>query len=212
MTVSSIRRQRDRAENVALFKLIHPELVEYLEKKVAEVDTSGSSFDFPQAMLTAIGTYGSLTDRQREAVERIMARDVERARPRQAPSLLDATTIQAAFDRSIRAAEADGEGIKWLRIRAEGLTFSPATRFPGTIYVKEGQTYLGKIVEGKFHRTRECTDEQTAKVAEVAKDPAAAARAYGLRTGSCSICGRELTNADSRARGIGPICAGRMGL
>jgi len=45
----------------------------------------------------------------------------------------------------------------------------------------------------------------------VAKDPSAAARAYGLRTGQCSICGRELTNAESRARGIGPICAERFG-
>ena len=29
--------------------------------------------------------------------------------------------------------------------------------------------------------------------------------------GSCGHCGRTLTNEESRARGIGPICAGKMG-
>ena len=35
--------------------------------------------------------------------------------------------------------------------------------------------------------------------------------AYGRHIGSCGVCGRTLTDEDSRARGIGPICAGKMG-
>lgn len=38
-----------------------------------------------------------------------------------------------------------------------------------------------------------------------------AACAYGLRTHTCGICGRELTNDDSIKIGIGPICRGKMG-
>lgn len=34
---------------------------------------------------------------------------------------------------------------------------------------------------------------------------------YGKEIGECGHCGRTLTNPESRARGIGPICAGRMG-
>lgn len=34
-----------------------------------------------------------------------------------------------------------------------------------------------------------------------------AAALYGQLLGSCGRCGRELTDADSRARGLGPICA-----
>lgn len=34
---------------------------------------------------------------------------------------------------------------------------------------------------------------------------------YGRELGSCGHCGRTLTNEESRARGIGPVCAGRMG-
>lgn len=48
-------------------------------------------------------------------------------------------------------------------------------------------------------------------LAEIAKDPQAASARYGHELGSCGICGRTLTDEDSRARGIGPICAGKMG-
>jgi hypothetical protein len=34
---------------------------------------------------------------------------------------------------------------------------------------------------------------------------------YGIRTGTCCICGRELTRDESIARGIGPVCFGKMG-
>lgn len=39
----------------------------------------------------------------------------------------------------------------------------------------------------------------------------AQAAEYGRRTGQCAICGRTLTNADSVARGIGPVCLERIG-
>lgn len=35
------------------------------------------------------------------------------------------------------------------------------------------------------------------------------AQAFGVETGVCGICGAELTNPDSVARGIGPVCAQR---
>lgn len=36
------------------------------------------------------------------------------------------------------------------------------------------------------------------------------AKQYGLETGRCCMCSRELTNPDSIAAGIGPICASRF--
>ena len=38
------------------------------------------------------------------------------------------------------------------------------------------------------------------------KDTKKAILNYGLETGECSICGRELTNSESIRRGIGPVC------
>ena len=76
----------------------------------------------------------------------------------------------------------------------------------------EDDTYLGKITpEDKFLRSRDCTDADAEVVARVAADPAAAATAHGHEYGQCSCCGRELTNPESVARGIGPICADRWG-
>lgn len=206
-------------QNIRLYRIAYPEMLSYLERKAAKIAAEGGTFDFPVKMLEAIAKWGGLTPNQKAAVEKMMARDAGRALAPvvlvQAPVELDASKIQAAFDRSISAAQAAGEGIKWLRLRADTFVFTPAaasSRNPGAIYVKEDGTYLGKIANGRFHKVRECSEDQARRIAEVARDPSEAARAYGLRTGSCSICGRELTNAESRARGIGPICAGRMGL
>jgi hypothetical protein len=45
---------------------------------------------------------------------------------------------------------------------------------------------------------------------KIAVDPEAAAALFGHEYGRCGICGRGLTNDDSRARGIGPVCARRF--
>lgn len=37
-------------------------------------------------------------------------------------------------------------------------------------------------------------------------------RAYGMRSGTCGCCGKKLTTPESIALGIGPICAGKLGL
>lgn len=47
-----------------------------------------------------------------------------------------------------------------------------------------------------------------AKIAEAGAE-AASAR-YGMEIGECGVCGRTLTNDESRARGIGPHCAAKM--
>jgi hypothetical protein len=58
----------------------------------------------------------------------------------------------------------------------------------------------------KLHRK-----QQIWVLEQIAKDPAAAASRYGLESEHCGICGRKLTKDESRARGIGPVCAERWG-
>lgn len=41
--------------------------------------------------------------------------------------------------------------------------------------------------------------------------PRESAELFGRETNHCGVCGRELTREDSRARGIGPDCAERLG-
>lgn len=41
--------------------------------------------------------------------------------------------------------------------------------------------------------------------------PAEASKRYGREIGSCGVCGRTLTDEESRAAGIGPVCAAKTG-
>lgn len=46
---------------------------------------------------------------------------------------------------------------------------------------------------------------------EIARDLEGAFALYGQEEQKCGICHRNLTNDDSRKRGIGPVCAGKAG-
>lgn len=53
--------------------------------------------------------------------------------------------------------------------------------------------------------------ERARILSEIGKDARAASVAYGQEIGACGICGRTLTDAESRANGIGPVCAENVG-
>lgn len=73
-----------------------------------------------------------------------------------------------------------------------------------------GYVFVKQIVSDDEQRmSRAAGDAILRKIAEVGAE-AASAR-YGHEIGSCGICGRTLTNDESRERGIGPICADKMG-
>jgi hypothetical protein len=101
-------------------------------------------------------------------------------------------------------------------LRLDGFAFSLAganSVNAGGIYVKEAAegTYLGKIMAGRFQRSRDCNDTISAMIVAAAADPANAAKAYGKKFGKCSICARDLSDAESVERGIGPVCASKFG-
>ena len=73
-----------------------------------------------------------------------------------------------------------------------------------------GYTFVKLIVSDDEQRlSRAASQAVLAKIAEVG--PAEASALYGHEIGSCGVCGRTLTNDESRARGIGPVCIERMG-
>lgn len=49
-------------------------------------------------------------------------------------------------------------------------------------------------------------------LAAIAVDAEGALRRYGVELGRCGVCGRTLTDETSRAAGIGPDCAARLGI
>lgn len=201
----------------------HKALVDWLAITAEQVTKGGRNWDFPQSMLDAIAKYGSLTDNQLAAVEKLMARDAERKTERAAKAaaapVVDASALQAAFDLAAEKASRPGQMGVWLkplRLRAGevDVTFSLASatsKNRGAIYAKRGETYLGKIQKGKFFAARECTGADTAAIAEACTDPAKAAVAYGKAWSKCGVCGQTLLNDASIERGIGPICAEKFG-
>jgi len=168
-------------------------------------------FPFAVSLYEALQKWGGLTDRQLAAVDKCIAGSVERklARLDQAVTapVVSVDKLEAAFTLA-------SSNLKRPRLTIGGLTFSPAgatSKNPGAIYAKWGDTYLGKMTGGKFLKSYGCNDEAEQKVLMVVADPEGEAIKHGKLTGSCAICSRKLTDAESTARGIGPVCAKRFG-
>lgn len=208
------RKDRSETEALEAFKAAQPEIAAWIEAEYLR-------FGFAADMRASIIRFGSLTDGQLAAcqklVDRNKAREAARAERVQSAPAVDTAGVdrlKLAFDTAISRAKAKGRGLKMPRITIGTIVVSPAkvtSANPGALYVKMAGTYLGKIVEGRFFDGRDCTAEQKAKVLAFIADPKAAAEAYGIETGVCCICNATLTNKESIERGIGPICAENFG-
>lgn len=69
-----------------------------------------------------------------------------------------------------------------------------------------GRTFVSVQASDELYPVRNRTAREEI-LALVARDPEAAMRRYGQEIGRCGHCNRTLTDATSRANGIGPICA-----
>lgn len=74
----------------------------------------------------------------------------------------------------------------------------------------EGNTFIQRQSGSDYRRMDDAGERQLALQA-IADNPREAAINYGKQLGRCSICNRELTDADSIAAGIGPVCAEKVG-
>lgn len=73
--------------------------------------------------------------------------------------------------------------------------------------------YLNQVIGGQGPVKVRMSPEAMIAIAEkiIAAGPVEAMVRYGLELGECGHCGRELTNDESRAMGIGPHCRKHMG-
>ena len=165
-----------------------PDLAAYL------LDVRGWN-DFAASLIHSINKYGSLTERQLASLlkmhDKHLARQKEQAKPAEK---VDLSRVSDLF------ATAFGSQIKHPKFRCGDLVLLPSK--------KDDRIF----VNGSFRPARGCPDWVLPRLKTLAADPLKDAQAYGQKTGNCSCCGRQLTNADSIALGIGPICKGRWGL
>lgn len=159
--------------------------------------------EFAKSLKSALHRYGYLTPNQFTAVQRAVVRD---AQPKPEAVAVEGQGLDKLVEMFARAL---GAGLKRPKVYIDDMDFAPAKpngRNPGAIYVCVNGSYSGKIQHGRFTPTREAQEGLAERVAEIATDPLASAIAHGKQTGRCACCGRELTDKDSVARGIGPIC------
>lgn len=197
---TAARKARIETDSIKTFSDAYPAIWQWITE-------SAPRFEFAHSMHLAILKYGHLTENQMAACERSIAKRDEarqeaKARVENAPAI-ETDKLMAAFDK------ASASGLKNPRLRFELFTATPAkatSKNPGAVYLKAGETYLGKITGGRYVASREATPEQRQAIVDTMADPVAASVAYGRRTGNCACCGRELTDPESVERGIGPIC------
>lgn len=69
---------------------------------------------------------------------------------------------------------------------------------------------LQMYVSDDLHRVQMADATKMDMLKKISKDPYKAAALFGWEFKRCGICGRGLTADESRERGIGPVCAGRL--
>jgi hypothetical protein len=206
---AAVRKASKKELAQAAFIEQYPGMIERLRKEAEWNEFAGK-------MLQAFNQWDGLTDRQAAAVQSMFVKIDERraakAEQKQANSgEVDISKIEAMF------ATAKASGLNKLAFTADGLKIKPAketSKNAGALYVTLGSydSYQGKIVGGRFFPVSNVKPDTLAKLNEIAVNPSQAARDYGKRTGVCCCCGRELTDPESIANGIGPICATKWGL
>jgi hypothetical protein len=141
------------------------------------------------------------TERQRELIANLLTErvydldvDVDALNPRQASELIDRLF---AAPRAKVAAHGIREGY-YAYSPDGGMTADHyRVRRSGRIVVWTAggeHPYNGKLNEG---------------LEWIKANPREAAELFGRLVGTCGRCGRDLSDDDSRARGLGPVCAGK---
>lgn len=196
-------RAKTPAEKFAEFELDHPDIAAWWKE---------STFEFALSLKQQLMRKGSLSDKQVAAAQKCALKAKQAMEFALAAKLNPPPTINiSAIETALSKGKLNKIGSPKLRLLngEDSFTFSFAPAYgknAGSIYVVSGDIYLGKITDGRFIRSRDCTDENERSVLEACANPEAAAVAYGQRFGACSCCGRTLTNGISIDLGIGPIC------
>lgn len=164
--------------------------------------------EFAASLLSGFEKWGSLTENQTLAAQRHLAKIAAGRAERQKEQAKKGGEVGVeAIEKLFSTAQQNGlKRPRFLTARLQ-ISLAPATgRNAGALYVKCDGEYAGKIVNGQLIATREAPKDILDLVRELAADPLETARKYGRDTGTCSCCGRELTDQASIAKGIGPVC------
>ena len=164
---------------------------------------------FAKSLVEQVTRKGTLSDKQLFAASAMLAKiESNKAKRKSNMISLDVSKIQAVLDKA-------DVSMKTPKIRVGDFVFSkPAahSKNAGSLYIKQLGEYIGKVTGGYYLPVGSVSKETITEIEGICKDPMESAVAYGRRTGKCAVCTRDLTKHDSIDRGIGPICADKLGI
>lgn len=183
-----------------------------------------STFDFAVKMRNVLKQFGGLTPGQLAAVQKCM-RYNEPARSGGNLSSVPAVTAEPTRAANPVAPRGDIGASLDLSSLPPGMYAVPSGetrlkvcvarphigKWAGFIFVSDGAAYGSQRRYGMQKPNGLYQGDIREQLRAIVADPEGAMAAYGKLTGRCGACGRPLENEESVARGIGPICAGRMG-
>lgn len=164
-------------------------------------------FDYMRDMRAAVERWGGLTDGQAKGVLNCMAASGRRTMRERATA-----DVVRRVDRLVPGGTYDVAGVT-LRVRlSDDGGASVSVPDPDSTWGWSRVCLIGPShdVTPAWAATPDRLRAVRDLMAE-GSDVMAAAVTYGRRTGRCGVCGRELTDPDSIAAGIGPVCASRLG-
>ena len=206
------RKETLTRETLADFDTTHAGLRAFLT-------SAGTWSIFAASLSAALQKYGDLTPAQLQAAQSMKAKAEERATAKTAPAAVPTLErLAAAFLTSgqhlqhpkLRLMTPDGQRVVLSRA-------GEASRNAGSINLTDGapygsNTFYGTITPQGVATYRANTPPSvSALLSRFNADPQASIKAQGQMTGECCCCGRELTDPESIANGIGPICAANWG-
>ena len=205
------KREQRRSKKAASLVTAQAAFEEANPGLIAKLRTYVGWNEFAKSLVEQFDGRGDLSDKQIAAAQGMIAKtEAKRAERDSDLAVVDLSVIRGFFDTAV------SNGLKRPKYRAEDLILSRAPdhgKNAGSLYVKTtGDEYQGKITpDNVFRPIGSAKPETVVGLNTIAADPEEASVRYGRRTGSCGCCGRELTNAESVERGIGPICASNFG-
>lgn len=222
LTFKTSPDQRQKARSVAAKTRIVKASTN-LEKFEAEHPTiaawwADSTFAFAVSLKAAVEKYGTLTEGQlRAALSCVDKFNAAKARAVEAVAKAETTNVDiSGIQKALLKAKGNGLKNPKVRMIADQVTMvmslaKETSVNAGAVYVKANDsTYVGKIANGHFYPSRDCGATMADAILKACQTPVESAVAYGRQTGTCSCCGRELTDKKSIDMGIGPICLGKF--
>lgn len=155
-------------------------------KWLNQQNLDGKLNGFLMSLHEQLSRKGSLSDRQRECLRNAMEKDAAPAEAKQ-----DAPKVNVPDGRY--AIEREGK-VMFYKVE----NGKADSRWAGYTFLKVQASDDLYPVKDK--------DARKEILAAIAQDPRAASIAYGKEIGACGVCNRTLTDPDSIAAGIGPVC------